>query len=131
MAEDYRPMLCVEGVPEAAGGIILFSFEVYLPGGGPLVQSNRDGHRAHALHSEVPDATTESSASRRTPLSPEQENGQRLAGYARDPPGAVDGASESSINPSPLRRIYCRERRVRGPPPGQCPRWRQTVNMDS
>src|SRR5258708_2800632 len=64
-----------------------FSFEICLPGGGTLVQSNRGGHRTHALHSEVLDATRELSANRRTSLSPEQENGQRLAGYADNPPG--------------------------------------------
>ena len=44
---------------------------------------------ASTLHWDVPRATRKSSAARRRPLRPEQENGQRLAGNA-DHPGITD-----------------------------------------
>jgi hypothetical protein len=47
--------------------------------GGRLFQSGWGGPPAYALHWDVHDATRETSASRRTSLFPERENGQRLA----------------------------------------------------
>jgi len=55
------------------------------------------------LHSDFFDATRESSASRRRPLAPEQENGQRLAGYAEL------GIMQSIFSPA-ARREGLRER---------------------
>jgi hypothetical protein len=67
-------------LPHGGGGIVLLSFEATYSEGGRLFQSGRGGHPAYALHWDVHDAAREASASRRTALFPERENGRRLIG---------------------------------------------------